>query len=721
MAKDDTDRSIERHKPLVLVAEGDGIVSRFAMRNFLEQSGFDMVEARNGRESVQGFKDFRPGIVLIDVALPETDGFEACREIRSLPDGMHTPILMLMEPGDVELISKAYDAGATDFITRPINRTILRQRLRYLLRAGCALSELSRNELKNRTILGALPDLMLQMHRTGELIDYRIGKDAQSFKDFGSFATGEDLRNRRIDEVLPSPLVEPTMRYIERTLRTGSAQVYEYKIDSGGEVRYHEARFVVSGNDEVLSIFRDITERKQAEEQVIYLANHDTLTRLPNRRLFRQRLAEALEDARRSERVPAILFLDLDRFKLINDTLGHDMGDLLLQQVAEHLVNCVRKSDSIARMRRKRSRAGIRDSVVARLGGDEFIILLTDIQSADDAARVAERVIAALAQPLQLGNREVFVTTSIGIAVYPRDGRDADTLLGNADAAMYFAKKEGRNNFRFYAGPMSDSQAQRTGLEHSLKSALECGGFQLRYQPQVDTAFGRVTGFEALPRRPVSERELLPEDFIPLAEETGLIVPLGEWVLDAACKQRKKWDEAALGDPRLRVAVNISGSQFRREGLVNAVDRALRASELGPECLELELAQSVMMQPADPVVGILKELKSMGVKLSMNDFGAGYTSFGYLKRLPLDGIKIDRSFLKDIHQDRENYAITRAIIAMAHGMDLEVTAVGVETPQQLESLHEMQCDKVQGILIAPPLLADMVEDFMKARTPVPAL
>jgi diguanylate cyclase (GGDEF)-like protein len=417
------------------------------------------------------------------------------------------------------------------------------------------------------------------------------------------------------------------------------------------------------------------------------LAYYDSLTGLPNRLLLKERMSQGMSRARRYQTQAALCLLDIDGFKRINDTLGHDAGDELLKQVGDRVS--------------KASRTGS----VARLGGDEFTILLTDFERVEDAARAADRALAHLAHPFRLGAHEVCVTASIGIAVHPDDGETMEDLMKNADVAMYHAKDKGGNDYQFYSRGMNDAALKHLSLEQDLRQALASDELRLFYQPIVEISSQRIVGMEALVRWQHPVMGLLPAlEFIPVAEATGLIVPLGEWVLRNASSQCRAWHEA--GFPWLSVSVNLSPRQFADEGLLGTVEGALTESGLVPHCLGLEITENVLMQREDDTMRTLLSLKRLGVRLSIDDFGTGYASLGYLKHFPVDILKIDRSFIQDVQTDRSDAAITKAVIEMAHSLDLEVVAEGVATEAQLAILRELGCDTAQGYLFATPLPAD---------------
>jgi diguanylate cyclase (GGDEF)-like protein/PAS domain S-box-containing protein len=452
----------------------------------------------------------------------------------------------------------------------------------------------------------------------------------------------------------------------------------------------------------IISVIRNITERKTAEKQIYRMAYYDSLTDLPNRMFFVELLKRKLEHAKRNNLIVAIFFIDLDDFKRINDTLGHDIGDQLLQAVANRLLETMRRSDYVARSYKKEI-----TEVVSRQCGDEFIILLHNIKHAEDASNTAHRLLKELAQPYELSGREVFITASIGISLYPGDGEDAESLLKNADTAMYQAKNKGKNNCRFYSRQMNVASLELLTLGNELHRALERNEFLLHYQPKVAFLTRNIIGVEALIRWRHTARGLIsPAQFIPLAEVNGLIIPIGEFVLRTACLQNKKWQEA--GFKPITVAVNLSSRQFDQKDLPEMIHEVLNESRLSPEHLEVEITESMVMRNPEEAILTLQALKEMGIKIAIDDFGTGYSSLNYLKRLPLDFVKIDKSFVENVSSSSGDAAIVRAIIAMAHSLNLEVIAEGVETEEQLTFLQEHGCDAMQGFLLCHPLPA---EDF----------
>ena len=447
-----------------------------------------------------------------------------------------------------------------------------------------------------------------------------------------------------------------------------------------------------------VSVFSDISERKAVEERVTHMAQHDFLTGLPNRMLLQDRLVQAITQAEREQRKVAVMFLDLDRFKAVNDSMGHLIGDMLLQQVANRI--------------RRVSRAG---DTVCRQGGDEFVIMLPELDSVDDLATIAGKLLESVAGAYQVGGQDIEVTTSIGISVFPEDGSDGSALLQHADTAMYHAKEKGRNNYQFFTSEMNRRALERVTIERRLRRALERDEFQLYYQPQVDLVSGDIVGVEALLRWNNPESGMVPPgQFIPVAEENGMIVPIGEWVLREACRQNSEWRRQGL--PPLTMAVNVSAVQLRQKNFHEAVVDALRQGGLDASGLELEITETAVMQDAEAAIRLLHELKDIGVKLAMDDFGTGYSSLGYLKRLPIDKLKIDQSFVRDMTDDPDDAAIVSTIINMARNLKLKPIAEGVETDRQLAFLRQYACDEVQGYYFSKPLpAAEFAEFFRRHR------
>lgn len=459
---------------------------------------------------------------------------------------------------------------------------------------------------------------------------------------------------------------------------------------------------------------RSLAERNSAERNLAYLANYDSLTGLPNRNLFHDRLRQTTFRATRNKRLVALLYLDLDQFKMVNDSLGHVVGDNVLKQVAQRVQEGVRKTDTVSGPELEQAVPGEHANVtISRLGGDEFSVILEDVDSVEHTATVAQRILDAIARPFIVDAHEIFVTASMGITVYPNDGADLDNLVSGADAAMYQAKGLGRNNFQFFTSDMGARAKQRLEFEAALRRALEREEFSLYYQPKLDLRIGQVTGLEVLLHWSHPEFGTTAK-FIPILEDTGLIVPVGEWVLRSACRQVKQWQ--AKGLPPLRVSVNISARQFMQPKLVASIAQILADTGLEPGLLEVEMTESLLMVHTEASVAVLSALKALGIHISVDDFGTGYSSLSYLKRFPVDVLKIDQSFVRDITTDPDDAAIVRAIIALAHSLRLGTIAEGVETEAQLQYLRTQGCDEIQGYLLSRPLPADAFETWVAAGT-----
>jgi diguanylate cyclase (GGDEF)-like protein len=677
----------------VLIADDDALLRDIAAAT-LDAAGFDVEVVATGDAAVAACAARIPDIALLDVEMPNGSGYQACAGIRQLPGGANLPIVMVTGHDDPASIDQAYNVGATDFVVKPINWALIVHRIRYVLRGARNLDALRFSEQKNAALLRAIPDGIFLVDTLGTIS--HIVSPIAGLID-GTHAPG----TRRLADLLPQVAQERAMTCLNATVR-GEQAAFEFALESESETtRHFECRYAPNAGGQVLAIIRDITARKRTEAHIHRLAYFDVLTGLPNREWLGDYLSQSLVEARREDRGVAVLYVDLDQFKRINDTLGHQTGDALLRMVTDRLNSL--------------SGAHGDDDVYgqfARVGGDEFILVLTGNVTVVSAQRAAERIQAALVAPFLHGGYEFVVTPSIGIALFPEHGGDSQSLLKNADGAMYEAKASGRNQYRVYTSAVHARALKRLSLEMELRQAFENSQLQVYYQPKYETQSLRLNGAEALLRWFHPQRGQIPTvDFVAVAEEIGLIGDIGRWVMQRVCWDLCAWRDQGLQLPR--VAVNISGRDFMRpEGLLHMSDTVGQA-RLSPSLFELELTEGILMQDAEAGRRSLRTLKEFGFALAVDDFGTGYSSLSYLKRFPLDTLKIDRSFVKDIGVDPEDAAIVRAIIALGHNLGLGIVAEGVSSEAQLEFLRAEGCDAVQGWLMSAAVPANEFAELVR--------
>jgi len=688
--------SAEQSERLILIVDDDP-TARLLVRAALEKSGFQVEEAVDGLEALEKFVSCKPIAILMDVDMPRLDGYGACKRIREDAAGTHIPILMVTGMEDIDSINRAYSVGATDFIPKPINWTMLGHRIRYVLRASLAFQNLHASEAKNDALVKAIPDTLFVIRRSGEIVDYLPGSNAGPLTE----PRGDQ---QTIFDYLPADAAKRWHKLVLEVAISKSSRQCELVLDDGESEHHYELQLVPYLHDLTLTIFREITDRKQAEQRIHSLAYYDTLTGLPNRQRFQQQLVGAIDSAREGGRKVAALYVDLDNFKRINDTLGHSFGDAVLKTIAKRLERCTRFDDAVSR-----ADPDFGEPQLARLGGDEFVSILQNLRSEEQAVAVAERIRSELMRPVRHQGHEFVVTTSIGVSIYPDDGEDIDSLLKNADVAMYQAKAAGRNSVRFYSGTMSFRSLERLELETALRRALERDEFELHYQPKICVETQAIVGVEALLRWEHPEHgPISPARFIPLAEECGLICGLGEWVLRHACRQAKIWADRFGGE--FTMAVNLSSQQFVQTNVADVVLKALFEASLNPRLLQLEITETILMHDLEETVATVRKIKDAGISLAMDDFGTGYSSLSYIQRFPLDVLKIDRSFVKDLEFNKDNAVICNTIIAMAHNLGLKVIAEGVETQAQFDYLRDHGCDQIQGFFFSKPLPAEQLEE-----------
>ncbi|HET7569130.1 MAG TPA: EAL domain-containing protein [Gammaproteobacteria bacterium] len=698
----------------ILLVEDEERVAE-SLQTLLELYDYNVETVGDGREAMAWLKRETCDIVLLDLNLPGMDGRQLLDFIvAGQPD---TAVIVLSGEASGEAGLDALRRGAQDYLQKPyapeqLVRAIENAaRKRQLEQENEAVeSRLVESEKLHRYIVESSPDLIYMLDRDGRFtfVNSRI----------------ESLLGYRKDELLgvhySSIVHEPDLefaRYVLNERRTGDRASHNIELrlkcrDDAILRHGHGKRYLSvevnamgmyeSGEAEAADRFRgtygvarDISDRKRAEEIINFHASHDLLTRLPNRFLFKDRLTLAISQARRNPQTFAIMFLDLDRFKIINDTLGHLIGDQLLQSVSKRILGCLREGDTLA-----------------RAGGDEYMLLLPQAGRRIDAAEVAKKILDRLRQPFAIDEHELFVTISIGIALYPEHGENPDTLIRRADIAMYEAKSRGKDAYEFYRDDMSAVITDYVSIESGMRRALQSDQFAIYYQPQVNVSTGEVTGVEALVRWRHPTRGLLaPSEFVPIAEESGLIVSLGEWVLRHACADIAEWRKEGL--PPVRLAVNFSMLQFEQPSLVEMIVSILKEFDLPGDALEIEITENLLMKDMDKTVRKLRELSSHGIRIAIDDFGTGYASLSYLRRLPIDTLKLDHSFVQDIHTGSSGTSITAAIASMADSLSLNLVAEGVETELQMNYLRSIGCNVMQGFMLSPPLPPEAAKRFIR--------
>ncbi len=686
---------LESPAPRILVVD-DNPTNLGVLVSHLERHGYEVLVALGGLEALDRIGFARPDLILLDVMMPDLDGFETCRRLKARDDSRHIPVIFMTALTDVDSRVTAFAAGGVDCVSKPFQIEELMARVRTHLALRQAQIALHDSEVRHRRLFETAGDGIL-------VLDCDDGTVVDLNSQCGHMLSCDipPMRGRRVEDV-PLLQAQGGRAIIDALRRTGQVKWDEWTWEKpdGTAVCVEVVATTYAAQDRLMAqcTFRDIRARKDAEARVRYLALHDALTGLPNRTLLMDRLTQAIAQARRDGTQVGLLLLDLDHFKHINDSLGHFVGDGLLEQVSKRLRGVLRESDT-----------------PARLGGDEFVIAAAQLAGPVDAEALAQRVLDAMAPDFRVDGYTLSVGTSIGISLYPSDGDNPAALLQAADTAMYQAKKKGRGTYRLFTRDLSMAAERWHALSNDLHGACERGEFVLHYQPQyrVDGTGdqARVSGMEALLRwRHPTEGLIEPALFIPLLEEHGRMVETGRWVLRTACAQNAAWQ--AQGLPPVRVAVNLSAQQFYRGDIVRTVREALDESGLAPEWLELELTESLTLDDTEATLQIMQALKAMGVKLSLDDFGTGWSSLAYLKRFPLDRIKIDRAFVRDIPGDASTAAIVRNILDLTRLLNLDCVAEGVETQAQLQYLRDCQCPEIQGFLFSRPLEASAIPDLL---------
>jgi predicted signal transduction protein with EAL and GGDEF domain/DNA-binding response OmpR family regulator len=699
----------------VLLVDDDE-VNLLVTSSALAEQGFLVTTASGGEQALQMLTHWVPDVIVLDAQMPGMDGFETCSHLRQRPGFETLPVLMLTGLDDEASITRAYRVGANDFFVKSPQWSLLAGRLHYMLRASRTRLELER--AKSR--LARAQDLA----RMGSF-DWRRGHDshgglALSPEALRVFGHGPHVRVslRQLLRMVPLAERRSLLRMLHGVLRHATPLATDVPVllsdrrqrivHVEGEPEFNEQGQSIGYS----GIVQDVTDRRNAEDKIRHLANFDALTGLPNRRQLIWRTERALEQATRLGHKVALLLIDLDRFKNVNDNLGHAAGDELLVEVARRLRGCVRHteqvSDGVLEAAGNRSHRTL--EAVGRLGGDEFVALLPEAADDDDAQRVAERMLDAMRLPILVAGQEVFVTASVGIALHPRDGVAVADLLRNADVAMYAGKAQGRDAAVLYSPMLAGRGREKLELESALHKAIERDELVLHYQPKIDVRAARMIGAEALMRWQRGGTLVPPGDFIPLAEETGLIVPLSEWALREAARQAKAWRlNFGFADA---IAVNLPNRLFERSDLVEYIQRSVAAHGLPARVIQLEITETGLMKDLQEVIPTLHRLNELGIEISIDDFGTGYSSLAYLTMLPLSELKIDRSFVRDLGVTPQSSAVVTAIIALARSLGLRVVAEGVETLRQMEVLHRLGCSVMQGFLFSRAIPPDELERWL---------
>ena len=702
----------------VLVVD-DEVRMRSSVGDLLQAYGHQCELAAGGEEALGLLSTGSIDLMLLDLNMPGIDGYQVMREVKeNYPD---TDVIVVSGETTFESATEALRCGAQDFLRKPyapeeliriVGNTLRKRSLERNIRDMNRCLEAS--EHRYRFIVNNSPDIIYMLDNRGHFVFLN-----DRIKTILGYETDELLGKHYSDFVHKDDLDKAMYVFDERRTGARASHNIEFRLLCKGSslpFRYFESRSItielsamgVYAEQEAdqkeafvgtYGVVRDISERKRAEEVINFQLYHDLLTKLPNRALFRDRLNLAISQAKRSKSKLAVMFLDMDRFKVINDSLGHLAGDQLLQTIALRLSSCLRDGDTLA-----------------RVGGDEFNLLVPGINGRDDAAMVARKIMERLKEPVVLDGYEVFVSFSIGIAIFPEDGQTIDVLVKNSDMAMYHIKSHGKNGYEFFADNMKATFHRQLSLENGIRKALEKREFELFYQPQIDIVKNRICGVEALVRWNHPERGLLPPDqFIPLSEETGLIVEIGNWVLDNACRELKAWRLQGIGSD-VQMAVNISAAQLMQSEFEHTVLDMLSKHNVAGNQLELEITENILMQDMDQAVSKFQQLAANGVRVAVDDFGIGYSSLSYLHSLPLNTLKIDRSFISGVQAPRDRSSIVTAVLAMARELNLEVVVEGVERKAQLDYLRRLECNKAQGFYLGRPAPSEEIRELLRSNT-----
>ncbi|MFD2113842.1 EAL domain-containing protein [Thiorhodococcus fuscus] len=697
------DRPSVRDRPLILVVDDDPSTHLLAQTAF-EESGLRFAGAWDGQGALEAVRFQRPDLVLLDAGIPVMDGYETCRRFRSLAGFELLPILMLTGLEDLSAVEAAYDSGATDFYSKPVNWRLLVHRIRYLLRNHATLDALHLSEARNAALIAAIPDALMRLDRRGRVLQFKLGRILKRVRET------VESRPTVLSDLLPESACALIQRELDTTLAEHGVRELEVELSNDREeTLFFDVRLIAVDSEQVILLLRDMTERRRRQRVIHQLAYQDGLTGLANRAQFNQDLDSALTRNRRRDDRIALLFLDLDRFKRINDSLGHGIGDELLRGAAQRLQDAVDEASTGATLR-----VGSIANTVARLGGDELTVILKGQGVERVAQRVAGHVIERFNEPFLCSGHSIVCTASIGIALSPNDGETPETLLKHADTALYAAKLDGRNTYRFFTASMGESASRKLDIESRLRCALDRGDFKLLYQPTLDIGSGEVLGLEALLRWEDGENGLVePADFISIAEESGLIVPIGSWMMNELRRQRALWLREGSAWP---ISINLSDCQFSDERLIEQL--VALSQECPAGAIELEVTERLLLTRDTRWIETLALLRARGLRVAVDNVGTGYSSLSLLKQLPIDTLKIDRSLVREIGRDSTSELLVRTLVALGRGLGVRVVADGVETNEQLDFLAREGCHAAQGYPFSAPLApSQLVFDLSAVGSP----
>ena len=681
----------------ILVIDDDEM-TRLLISQVLSSDNYHVIEASDGAEGVSLFNRVTPDLILLDVELPKLNGFEVCQIIRASEKSERVPIIMITGMDDTKSIESAYRLGATDFMIKPINWSLFSHNLRYILRNSHYYKSLKKSEsrLEHAQKIARLGYWELEEGLGNLLLSKQLsvmlGLSSFKFENGNSFFLSLIHESDRVyvKNILLKAFEDGEAFNIDIRVKLPSNDLLYLKLQGKLLASTDNSSPIISG------VMQDISELKESQKKLVHVAHHDALTNLPNRVLFTQRLERSIQRAQRNGNKIALLFIDLNRFKQVNDSLGHEVGDLLLQEVAERFSTVIQKTD-----------------IVARFGGDEFAVLLDSLDSLDKISLFINRFQTLFNDAFYINDEVIYIGSSVGISIYPDNGIESSELLRNADTAMYQAKKSEQDNFYFYSSDLTEQTIKRWSLENSLRESLEQNDFILLYQPKVSTNKHEIVGVEALIRWPQKKGvAIYPSEFIPIAEETGLIIPLGKWVIEQAIEQLKSWQDTACH--KLSIAVNVSSRQLYSEGFTDFVIEALDKANVLASKLEMEITEEHLAptHQEQTIKKTLKVLTDIGIKISIDDFGTGYSSLSQLKVMPISILKIDKSFIDYIPGNNENVAIIKSIISLAKNLKLHVVAEGVETLEQLTCLREYDCEIIQGYYFSKPVTHTEIEKLV---------